>query len=96
MSGQQPTSLTLLEGLRANDASAWDRLVRLYRPLVLFWCRRAGVTDADADDVCQEVFAAVVSGLGRFHREQAGDSFRGWLRGIARNKLLRHQERRYR
>jgi RNA polymerase sigma-70 factor (ECF subfamily) len=86
--------MTLLERARANDSAAWERLLHLYRPLVLHWCVRSGVTGADADDVIQEVFAAVVSGLGRFHRDHEGDTFRGWLRGITRNKLLHHQERR--
>jgi RNA polymerase sigma-70 factor (ECF subfamily) len=86
--------MTLLERARANDSAAWERLLHLYRPLVLHWCLRSGVSGADADDVIQEVFAAVVSGLDRFRREQAGDTFRGWLRGITRNKLLHHQERR--
>jgi RNA polymerase sigma-70 factor (ECF subfamily) len=94
MSAQESTSRTLLERARARDLSAWNRLLHLYRPLVLYWCRRAGVTDADADDVCQEVFTAVASGLDRFRRDQPGDSFRAWLRGITRNKLLHHQERR--
>src|SRR5271165_5191580 len=94
MSEKQPTSLTLLERVRANDPAAWERLLHLYRPLVLHWCLRRGVTGADAEDVSQEVFAAVVSGLGRFRHDQAGDTFRGWLRGITRNKLLHHEERR--
>jgi RNA polymerase sigma-70 factor (ECF subfamily) len=94
MSDKQPTSLTLLERARANDSAAWERLLQLYRPLVLHWCLRSGVSGPDAEDVVQEVFGAVVSGLGRFRREQASDTFRGWLRGITRNKLLHHHERR--
>jgi RNA polymerase sigma-70 factor (ECF subfamily) len=86
--------LTLLERARANDSDAWRRLLHLYRPLVLHWCLKSGVNGADADDLIQEVFAAVFSALDRFRREQAGDTFRGWLRGITRNKLLHYQERR--
>jgi RNA polymerase sigma-70 factor, ECF subfamily len=60
----------------------------LYRPLVLFWCRRGGIHGPDAEDVSQEVFAGAAEGLHRFHRNQPGDSFRGWLRGITRNQLI--------
>jgi RNA polymerase sigma-70 factor (ECF subfamily) len=91
----QSTSLSLLERARRRDPQAWDRLVQLYRPLVLFWCRRAGLHGPDAEDVSQEVFAAVASGLERFHRDQPGDTFRGWLRGITRHQVLLYYRRRH-
>jgi RNA polymerase sigma-70 factor (ECF subfamily) len=87
------TSSTLLERARANDAGAWRRLVELYRPLVLFWCGRAGLTGADAEDVAQEVFAGACAGLAGFRRDRPGDTFRGWLRGITRNQVLLHARR---
>jgi RNA polymerase sigma-70 factor (ECF subfamily) len=90
----QPTSLTLLQRLRSNDQDAWRRLADLYGPLVGSWCRRAGVTGPDAEDVVQEVFQAVAAGLERFRHEHEGDTFRGWLRAITRHKLLKLFERR--
>jgi RNA polymerase sigma-70 factor (ECF subfamily) len=84
------TPLSLLERARANDPEAWRRLSELYRPLVLFWCGRGGLRAEDAEDVAQEVFTAAFAGLGRFHRDQPGDTFRGWLRGITRNQVLLH------
>jgi RNA polymerase sigma-70 factor (ECF subfamily) len=84
---EQATSLSLLQRARANDQQAWARLTALYRPLVLFWCRRAGCPNTEADDVVQEVFAAVAAGLPAFRRDRPGDTFRGWLRGIARNQV---------
>jgi RNA polymerase sigma-70 factor (ECF subfamily) len=82
------TSLSLLERARRRDPEAWTRLDHLYRPLVRFWCRRARLSDPDADDVGQEVFAAAAAGLERFHRDRPGDTFRGWLHGITRNQIL--------
>src|SRR5262249_50437935 len=84
----QLTSLSLLERARANDPQAWDRLTALYRRLGLFGCRQASCPAGEVEDPAQEVFAAVAAGLGSFHRDRAGDSFRGWLRGITRNKVL--------
>jgi RNA polymerase sigma-70 factor (ECF subfamily) len=52
------------------------------------------VAAADAEDVAQEVFAAAATGLARFHHDRAGDTFRGWLRAIARNQVLLHFRRR--
>jgi RNA polymerase sigma-70 factor (ECF subfamily) len=82
------TSLSLLERARRREPQAWERLVALYRPLVLFWCRRAGVQGPDAEDVSQEVFAAAAGGLERFRRDRPGDTFRGWLCGVTRNQIL--------
>jgi RNA polymerase sigma-70 factor (ECF subfamily) len=88
------TSLTLLQRLRANEPDAWREMVYLYTPLVYGWCARFGVRGADADDVSQEVFRAAMASLAGFRREQAGDTFRGWLRGITRNMVLVHFRRR--
>jgi len=88
VTASQPTSLTLLARLRAGEEDAWDRLLHLYGPLARTWCRSQGVQGADADDVTQEVFQAVVIGLADFQKERPGDTFRGWLRGITRHKLL--------
>ena len=81
------TSLSLLERVRARDRAAWERLVRLYGPMVYGWCLRAGLQPADAADVGQDVFAAVARGIDGFRRDRAGDTFRGWLYVITRNKL---------
>jgi hypothetical protein len=70
---------SLLVRLRAGQAGAWERLVRLYGQTVYVWCRGAGVSEADAADVSQEVFAAVARHITEFRRERPGDSFRGWL-----------------
>lgn len=84
---EPPTSSAMLRGLRAWDPSAWERLVNLYGPLVYRWCRRAGLQPADSRDVGQEVFRAVMRGISQFHRDREGDTFRGWLRAITRNKI---------
>lgn len=89
----QSTSLSLLERARRGEPAAWNHLVDLYRPLVLFWCRRGGAHGVDAEDVSQEVFAGAAAGLERFHRDQPGDTFRGWLRGITRNQVLLFQRK---
>jgi RNA polymerase sigma-70 factor (ECF subfamily) len=85
--------LSLLEQLRANDAAGRQRLVALYGPLVRFRCARGGLHGPDAEDVTQEVFAAAAAGLAGFRRAAPGDSFRGWLRGIARNQLRMRSRR---
>jgi RNA polymerase sigma-70 factor (ECF subfamily) len=88
------TSLSLLVRARSGNDEAWRRLVELYAPLVRHWCRQFGLPAAETDDVAQEVFAAAVRSLSDFRRDRPGDTFRGWLRGIARNRLLEWVRRR--
>src|SRR5689334_12828518 len=84
---------SLLERLRGGETGAWDRLAELYGATVYVWCRRAGVSEADAPDVSQEVFSAVARHIADFRRERPGDSFRGWLWTITRNKVRDHRRR---
>jgi len=88
------TSSSLIERVRSHDQDAWRRLVRLYGPLVAHWLKRAGLQSADAADVLQDVFQAVAQGIGKFHKDQPGGTFRGWLRGITRFKIADHFRRR--
>jgi RNA polymerase sigma-70 factor (ECF subfamily) len=89
----ETTPLSVLERARRRDEDAWSRLVALYRPLVLFWSCRGGVPAGHAEDVAQEVFAAVAAHLGGFRRDRPGDTFRGWLRVITHNAVLTHFRR---
>jgi RNA polymerase sigma-70 factor (ECF subfamily) len=81
------TSLGLLERAKSRDREAWERLASLYAPLVDRWCRQAGLQEADAADVRQEVFLAVSRKIGDFRRDRPGDTFRGWLRIITQHKI---------
>lgn len=82
------TSLSLLNAVRTGSETAWQRLVDLYHPLVYSLCRRWWLKEHDAENVGQEVFVAIYRGIGDFRREQSGDTFRGWVRRICRNKYV--------
>jgi RNA polymerase sigma-70 factor (ECF subfamily) len=88
------TSRSLLAHAQQDDAAAWTRLVNLYAPLVASWCRRWGVAEQDLVDLLQDVFAAVAKNLAHFRKQRAGDTFRGWLLTITRNKVRDHYRRR--
>ncbi|HUY87400.1 MAG TPA: sigma-70 family RNA polymerase sigma factor [Pirellulales bacterium] len=87
------TSGTLLNGARADDPQAWNRLVALYSPLVYHWCRGWQLHAHDAADVVQEVFQSVAVSMRGFRKSQPNDTFRGWLRTITRNKVCDHFRR---
>ncbi len=88
------TSRSLLADARLAVPAAWERLVRLYAPLVSSWCRRWGVVEQDIVDLLQEVFLSVAGNLDRFRKERPVDTFRGWLYTITRNKVRDHRRRR--
>ncbi len=79
------TSVSLLQKLRRPSApDAWDRLVRLYTPLLFYWARRQGLQETDAADLVQDVLVVLVRKLPEF-QYQPGRSFRGWMRTVLLN-----------
>jgi len=92
----QPSSTTprsLLARLEAKDEAAWDRLVGLYAPLVVHWCRKYHLSEQDSADVVQNVFQAIATHISTFRKEKPGDTFRGWMRRITQNKVHDHYRR---
>ena len=80
----------ILDDVARGDRDAFRRVVRAYGlPLRSYLASQAHNMD-DVDDLAQEVFLAAYRNLSTFRR---GDDFGGWLRGIARNKLLDHWRR---
>ncbi len=77
----------LLAGFAAGDADAFARLYgRHERPLFRFLRRSLG-DDAQAADLMQEVWLAVIRNAAAFEPRAR---FTTWLYGIARNKLIDH------
>jgi RNA polymerase sigma-70 factor, ECF subfamily len=96
LSGDNPTSLTLLDQVRQHNPQAWDRLVALYGPLIFHWCLRRGLSRSDAEDIRQEAFLRVSQGIIHFQKVRASDTFRGWLRVITQRLIIDSSRRRKR
>jgi RNA polymerase sigma-70 factor (ECF subfamily) len=77
----------LLARARGRDDAAWREIVRLYAPLVAYWCRRCGLDSHDSADCVQEVFAAVAHSLASYEPRATSGAFRAWLWTITRNKV---------
>lgn len=77
--------------LLKGDEAAFRALYRRHTPaLYQFVLRFLGGAEVDAEDVVQETWIRVVSGLARFRWES---SFRTWLIGIGLNRSRKHLRR---
>jgi RNA polymerase sigma-70 factor (ECF subfamily) len=82
------TRASLLVRLRdPQDEAAWKQFVDLYAPLVYGYARKAGLQDADAADLSQEVLGAVAGAVGRLEYDPRRGAFRNWLFTVVRRKL---------
>lgn len=86
------TPISLIDRLREPTGNAWEEFVRLYTPLLYLWANRAGLQDADAADLVQEVLVLLLAKLPSFRHERPG-SFRAWLRTVTLNKWRERQRR---
>ncbi len=63
-------SSSFLGGVQRMDPASWSRLVMTFAPIVYRWCRRSGISECDAPDVIQDVFATVARGIADFKRQK--------------------------
>jgi RNA polymerase sigma-70 factor (ECF subfamily) len=81
----------LVERCLAGDGAAWQDLVRLHTKRVYAICYRFTGSEADAQDLTQDVFLRVFKSLATFH--SATGSFTVWLTRLTRNLLIDHYRR---
>jgi RNA polymerase sigma-70 factor (ECF subfamily) len=70
------------------DQSAWYEFVEIYWPVIHRLARRKGLQNADADDIAQQVLAAVAKAVERREHDRSRAKFRTWLDRVARNAIL--------
>lgn len=83
------TRITLIQRLKNNnDELSWEEFADLYRSYIYRVSRKMNLSQADADDVYQEVFVKIWKNISSFeHRGQTGQ-LRAWINNISRNTIL--------
>src|SRR5882762_11075450 len=84
-----PTRATLLERLKDwQDQSSWQEFFDTYWKLIYGVARKAGLTDAEAQDVVQETIFSVARHMPTFKYDPAIGSFKGWLLNMTRWRII--------
>ena len=81
----------LVERCLRGDGAAWQDLVRIHTRRVYAICYRFTGSDADAQDLTQDVFLRVFKSLATFR--SATGSLTVWLTRLTRNLLIDHYRR---
>ena len=83
------TTTQVLEELKtSNEAQVWRRFCDHFRPVVVDFARRLGLSATDAEDAAQETMVEFLKAFrgGKYDREKGRLS--NWLFGVARRVIL--------
>ena len=67
-----------------DDAESWTDFHRTYERVVRGLARKRGLTEAEAEEVAQDVFKRIAETIHEFERSSRSGSFRRWLYQLAR------------
>jgi RNA polymerase sigma-70 factor (ECF subfamily) len=77
-----------------GDQASWQDFFDTYWKLIYSVATRAGLSDAEAQDVVQETLLTVARKVGQFKSDPAKGSFKGWLLLITRRRIADQLEKR--
>lgn len=91
-----PTRVSIIEGVRGRGPDRWVEFYAIYKPMLIGYFRKQGLSDGDAQDLVQDVFLKLCKRIHTYDRKRT--RFRTWLFTVARNTLIdqarRHQTQR--
>jgi RNA polymerase sigma-70 factor (ECF subfamily) len=73
-----------------EDQRSWQEFHDTYGRLILRAARRAGLSEADAQEVVQETTLSAAKAMPRFEYNPAVCSFKGWLLHLTRCRIADH------
>jgi RNA polymerase sigma-70 factor (ECF subfamily) len=69
-------------------SQAWDRFYQIYSSAIRGFVRRFEITQTDADDIAQEVWAEVITRLPAFHWNANRSGLRHWFYKLVKSKTM--------
>lgn len=91
-----PTRRSLLSRLRSwDDQDSWRDFFDTYWRLIYSVAVKAGLRDADAQDVVQEAILSVAERMPGFKYDPSIGSFKSWLMLIIRRRIADHLRKEY-
>jgi RNA polymerase sigma factor (sigma-70 family) len=90
-----PTRQSLLSRLKDwNDEESWRDFFETYWKLIYHTSIKAGLTDAEAQDVVQETILSVCKSMRTFEYDGRHGSFKGWLLHLTQWRICDQLRRR--
>jgi RNA polymerase sigma factor (sigma-70 family) len=84
-----PTRATLLGRMKNwHNQSSWQEFFDIYWKLIYGVARKAGLSDAEAQDVVQETMLSVAKHMPSFKYDPAVGTFKGWLLKLTRWRIV--------
>jgi RNA polymerase sigma-70 factor (ECF subfamily) len=84
-----PTRASLLKRLSDwQDHSSWQDFFNVYWKLIYGVARKAGLSDAEAQDVVQETLLSVAKQMPTFKYDPSIGSFKAWLLNLTRWRII--------
>ena len=92
-----PTRTSLLRRMKQwDDQESWRDFFNTYWKLIYGAAVKAGLNDAEAQDVVQDTVIAVAKKIEDFKYDPEIDSFKGWLLYLTRKRIALHYRKRER
>ena len=90
-----PTRASLLSRLKDwKNRESWQDFFDTYWKLIYGTARRAGLTDAEAQDVVQETVISVAKNIEGFHYDPVVCSFKSWMLQVTRWRIINQWKKR--
>lgn len=77
----------LLRVRNPADGAAWRTFDQIYRPLLVRYAQRRGLSHSDAEDVAQDCLEAIARHIGSFNYDPGRGRFKSWLKAVVNNRV---------
>ena len=83
------TRVTLLNRMKVwDDQPSWQQFFEIYWKLIYNFARKAGLSEAEAQDVVQETMLSVAKHMPTFKYDPTVGTFKGWLLTLTRWRIV--------